>query len=101
MQGQGAGRVEQERDHDRMASVFRALAAVGAGDREILLLSAWDDLSISEIATVLGCSENAAALRLHRARLRLTKVYEKENREAGHKGDEPPALRRPADSEER
>jgi DNA-directed RNA polymerase specialized sigma24 family protein len=37
-------------------------------DREILLLAYWDDLSLADIAEVLGCSESAAGVRLFRAR---------------------------------
>jgi RNA polymerase sigma factor (sigma-70 family) len=46
-------------------------------DREVLLLAAWERLSTAEIASVLGCSENAAALRLHRARRRLVELHRK------------------------
>ena len=77
------------------------LARLNEADREILLLAAWEELSTTEIAAVLGCSVNAAALRLHRARKRLTKVYEKENSATGHIDDEARDLRRPADMEER
>jgi RNA polymerase sigma factor (sigma-70 family) len=100
IQEQSVAAEEQEGARERVASVFRALAQLGSADREILLLSSWDNLKIGEIANVLGCSENAAALRLHRARRRLTEVYEKENSEAGHRRSKPPALRQPADPEE-
>jgi RNA polymerase sigma-70 factor (ECF subfamily) len=40
-------------------------------DREVLALEAWEGLDCGEIATVLGCSRNAARIRLHRARRRL------------------------------
>lgn len=48
-----------------------ALQRLGRGDREILRLAAWEQLRAAEIAVVLGCSPNAAALRLSRARKRL------------------------------
>ena len=41
-------------------------------DREVLLLSIWDDLDRSAIAQVLGCSKPNVSVRLHRARRRLT-----------------------------
>jgi RNA polymerase sigma-70 factor (ECF subfamily) len=48
-----------------------ALARLSADDQEVLRLAAWEQLRASEIAVVLGCSANAAALRLSRARERL------------------------------
>jgi RNA polymerase sigma factor (sigma-70 family) len=51
-----------------LAAVFRLLAD---GDREVLALEAWEGLGAGEIAAVLGCSRNAARIRLHRARRRL------------------------------
>jgi RNA polymerase sigma factor (sigma-70 family) len=50
------------------ATAFRSL---GDSDRELLALSGWEGLDPGEIATVLGCSRNAARIRLHRARHRL------------------------------
>lgn len=67
------------------ATVLRALGRLSENDREVLLLAAWEGLSHTQIAQVLGCSENAATVRLHRARRRLTQVYRKENARAGHK----------------
>jgi RNA polymerase sigma-70 factor (ECF subfamily) len=49
----------------------RALAHLRSADREVLVLHAWEELEISEIATVLGIDAAAARQRLHRARLRL------------------------------
>jgi RNA polymerase sigma factor (sigma-70 family) len=49
-----------------------ALASVGERDREALLLIAWEGLSVSEAAVALGCSRGAFAVRLHRARQRLS-----------------------------
>lgn len=48
------------------------LAALGIRDKEILVLAAWEELSVSEIARVLGCSRANAAVRLHRARKRAS-----------------------------
>lgn len=75
-------------------AVVRSLAHLRDDDREILLLASWEKLSTAEIAATIGCSPNAAAIRLHRARKRLTEVYRKENDEAGHKESEQPQLRR-------
>lgn len=78
-------------------SVLEGLARLPEQDREILLLAAWESLSTAEIASALECSENAATLRLHRARKRLTEVYRKENAGAGHEPSERSRLRRPPD----
>ncbi len=51
--------------------VQAAIARLKPSDREVLSLVLWEQLSHSEAATVLGCSANAVALRLHRARSRL------------------------------
>lgn len=48
-----------------------ALARLPRSDREVLLLSEWEDLTGNEIAQVLGCSVSAATVRLHRARRRI------------------------------
>jgi RNA polymerase sigma factor (sigma-70 family) len=75
--------------------VIGSLLSLGEHDREILLLVAWERLSNQEIGAVLGCSENAVALRLHRARKRLTEVCRKENERGGHKQGSRAHLRRP------
>ena len=75
--------------------LLEALLELSEQERELLMLSAWERLSTSELAKALGCSANAAAIRLHRARKRLTEVYEKENDATGHKGHERLRLRRP------
>jgi RNA polymerase sigma-70 factor (ECF subfamily) len=54
-------------------AVHEALAALSPAHREILTLSAWEDLDNDEIAVVLGISPGAVALRLHRARRRLAR----------------------------
>jgi DNA-directed RNA polymerase specialized sigma24 family protein len=53
---------------DGVAVAFRAL---GDGDREILTLAGWEGLDAGQISVVLGCSRNAARIRLHRARRRF------------------------------
>ena len=45
-------------------------------DRELLTLVAWDGLSPSDAAGVLGCSAVSARVRLHRARRRLAAMLE-------------------------
>jgi RNA polymerase sigma-70 factor (ECF subfamily) len=48
-----------------------ALASLSDLDREVLLLVAWEDLSVDRAAAVFGCSPNAFSTRLRRARKRL------------------------------
>lgn len=51
--------------------LWRALAALDEDDRELLLLRAWDGLAVTDLAVLLGCTPNAASLRLQKARRRL------------------------------
>lgn len=48
-----------------------ALARLPEGDREVLMLVAWQGLSNARAARVVGCTRAAFAVRLHRARARL------------------------------
>jgi RNA polymerase sigma factor (sigma-70 family) len=50
-----------------------AFASLKAQDREVLALLAWEGLDAGEIAQVLGCSRNAARIRIHRARRRFAR----------------------------
>ncbi len=51
--------------------VRAALLELRPFDREVVLLVYWDGLSHAEAATVLGCSVNAVALRIKKAKVRL------------------------------
>jgi RNA polymerase sigma-70 factor (ECF subfamily) len=62
-------------------SIARALAGLSEGDREVLLLAAWDGLSSEETAAVLGCSKAAAQVRLHRAKRRLRTALQRLERD--------------------
>ena len=48
-----------------------ALAALTSGDRDVLLMIAWADLSYTEVATALGIPVGTVRSRLHRARARI------------------------------
>ncbi len=48
-----------------------ALMSLSDGDREVLILVAWEGLEPARAAVVLGCSRRAFVMRLHRARRRL------------------------------
>lgn len=60
---------------ERLA-VLRAMATLPEGDREILILIAWQGLTPREAAKVVGCSPAALRVRLHRARRRLVRQVE-------------------------
>ena len=78
-------RLEQEAElADDVRAVLFALRSLPAADQELLRLAVWEGLSHREIGISLACSENAAALRLHRARLRLREALVKEARAGGH-----------------
>jgi RNA polymerase sigma-70 factor (ECF subfamily) len=72
-------RVETE----EILSVVRRL---GANDREVLMLAAWEGLSGPEIARALGISVAAAEQRLHRAKRRLVRMLPSPRREVTRHG---------------
>lgn len=59
---------------DLAARVAQAIRELPAGEAEALRLIAWEQLTHEQAATVLGCSVNAVALRVHRARRRLRQL---------------------------
>ncbi|MEU7904882.1 sigma-70 family RNA polymerase sigma factor [Actinoplanes sp. NPDC049118] len=61
---------EDSADLGIVPAIFRKLPDQ---ERELLSLVAWEGLDPGQIATVLGCSRNAARIRLHRARKRLAR----------------------------
>jgi len=56
---------------DRVAAALRRLSP---GDQEVLRLSVWEDLSVTDAATALDCSTTALKVRLHRARRRFAQL---------------------------
>ncbi|MEU8124402.1 sigma-70 family RNA polymerase sigma factor [Spirillospora sp. NPDC049024] len=87
---------------ERLA-VLRAMAALPEGDREILILIAWQGLTPREAAAVVGCSPAALRVRLHRARRRLVRAAEDEQPEprTAPTRPEPPHPRGRAEAEPR
>jgi len=59
-------------------AVKQALCALSEPDREMLLLSVWDDLDRGQIARVLSTSKSNVSVRLHRARRRFAAALEQE-----------------------
>jgi RNA polymerase sigma factor (sigma-70 family) len=89
--GRLAGRLHEEsglssrpvNSDEDVVSVAAAFARLHDSDRELLALAAWEGLDPAEIATVLGCSRNAARIRLHRARKRLAREVHAERSSPG------------------
>ncbi len=73
---------------DDAIAVRDALTRLRRDDAELLRLWAWDELESPQLATVLGISANAAAIRLHRAKKRLADELRKSAGPAGHVGSE-------------
>jgi RNA polymerase sigma-70 factor (ECF subfamily) len=61
---------------DGAGEALAALGRLDPRDRELLRLTAWEELSPRQAATVLGLSAVAARSRLHRARRRLRRELE-------------------------
>jgi RNA polymerase sigma-70 factor, ECF subfamily len=72
---------------DRLAA---AIARLRPAEREALTLVLWDELSHAEAAEVLGCSVNAVAIRVHRAKARLRDALTSTD-QAGHAASPVPA----------
>ncbi|WP_277985774.1 RNA polymerase sigma factor [Microbacterium protaetiae] len=63
---------------DRLA-VREALAGLGNREREVILLTYWDQLSAQEVATVLGCSTASVWTALSRGRGKLRQLLGEES----------------------
>ena len=55
-------------DASDVRAVIDALEAMSEDDQEAVRLAYWEELSFREIGVALGCSENAAEIRVRRAR---------------------------------
>lgn len=71
---------EQVVVRDEVREALTLLDRLRTSDKEIIRLSVWEDLSIDEISEVLSISPDAAAQRLHRAKKRLVRDYERKTR---------------------
>lgn len=69
-----------------VADVRAALHALSDIEREVLLLTATEQLSPGEIAVVLEMNPNTVRTHLHRARVRLRTELAKRNDDTGHEG---------------
>lgn len=79
-----AGASEATEQRQQLQTVLDAFARLSRDEQEVLRLALWEDLSHRELGIVLGCTENAAAIRLHRARRRLLEESMKDEPSAGH-----------------
>jgi RNA polymerase sigma factor (sigma-70 family) len=61
---------------ERDGVLAKAFGQLSEGDREVLRLIAWEQLSPRAAARALGCSQTACRVRLHRARRRLASHLE-------------------------
>ena len=57
--------------------VLRALSRLQPLEQELLRLSVWEELPQAEIAAALGLTEGAVKQRLHRARKKLAREFER------------------------
>lgn len=67
---------DESETHPNATALRAALGRLGDDDRELLILIAWDGLTPTQAAAVLGCSPVAARTRLHRARRRLAALLD-------------------------
>jgi RNA polymerase sigma-70 factor (ECF subfamily) len=79
------GQVEAAVAHERVAPadgspdggdprLWEAWEQLRDGDREVLALVAWEELSVAQAARVLGCPAPVFSVRLHRAKRRLAQL---------------------------
>ena len=71
-------------DEREIGAVLDGLRQLKDDDREVLLLSVWEGLTNEQIAAAEGCSANAVAIRVHRARKRLEHLLAKGSTSAGN-----------------
>ena len=74
--------------NDADTALNRALATLRSEQRAILAFRYWDDLDIDQIAQIMRCSKNAAAVRLSRAQRALRAALEAPPAERHERGDE-------------
>lgn len=63
-------------DEEDAAAIHDALSRLGVKHREVLVLHFLQDLSIVEIANVVGCSEGTVKSRIHYAKRQMKQILE-------------------------
>jgi RNA polymerase sigma-70 factor (ECF subfamily) len=56
------------------AAIHQALSEIGLRHREVLVLHFLEDLSVAEIAKVVGCSEGTVKSRIHYAKRAMKEI---------------------------
>ena len=69
------GRQDRERSDARLETLHLALYGLSASQREVLVLSRYEDMSYAEIAEVCGTTVGAIKVRAHRAMRALRDRY--------------------------
>jgi RNA polymerase sigma-70 factor, ECF subfamily len=72
----GANVEKTAQAREQQDAVQTALRRLSQGDREVIVLRFFEDLSSAEVATVLGCSTANVYVKLHRALTRLRQELE-------------------------
>lgn len=78
-------------DPDRRERLARAMSELSDDDAEVLRLVAWEGMSPTQIAAILGIEPNAARQRIHRARVRLRRNLEEAAPDSTTLDDQPVA----------
>lgn len=78
--------VTEPEQADDATYIRDAIARLRPLDAEVIRLTAWDELTLEQVAGVLGVTVNAATIRLHRARKRLKDELGKITDSDGHNG---------------
>jgi DNA-directed RNA polymerase specialized sigma24 family protein len=85
------------------SGLWPALANLTEADRDLLIMRAWDELPVTEIAAILNSRPATISARLHKARRRLAKEIDRQGRQdgvlAGQVSSDPSRERR-SDSDE-
>lgn len=90
------GTIRPDAESEARLVAVEALQALNDNERELLMLAAWDGLSISQLSRRFGCSTTAIRIRLHRARRSLRshlgdrRIFLKQSRPIGHELSETP-----------
>ncbi|TGE20239.1 RNA polymerase sigma factor [Hymenobacter elongatus] len=72
----GGARADERMEHEQeVAALHRALGRLSADNREVLILSRFQELKYEEIARVLNTTEGAVKVRVHRAMHELKTIY--------------------------
>ena len=79
-------------EQSRVRVVLESLSPM---DQEVLRLTEWEQLDLSETAAVLGCSRTAVKVRLHRARRRFARRLAAADASHDLEGAEPAAALTP------